>query len=214
MIHCIGDSHASIFSGSETMQLEWPSRSMDTMPFFRSYRIGPATAYNLQNKKHIIDQIIKCVLNYETDSLLFCFGEVDCRAHLKKQMDIQSRDMEDVVNECVVRYFDTILHYKNEGISVMAWGPVASHGEEKPYTTGPSFGTPIERNQITKQFNDKLKSLCEKNQIKFLTAFYEMTYESEGCLKTNTHYTDSVGIHLNNNAVEMIVKIFQKEGLI
>ena len=47
MIHCIGDSHSSVFSGEEKMQDVWPERSNDTIDFFRSYRIGPATAYNL-----------------------------------------------------------------------------------------------------------------------------------------------------------------------
>ena len=59
-----------------------------------------------------------------------------------------------------------------------------------------------------------LKSMCDEEGIKFLTAFYEMTTESNGFRKTNTEYTDSVGIHLNNNAVGMILGIFKKEGLI
>tara|TARA_Y100001938_G_C8006990_1_gene387868 strand:- start:297 stop:947 length:651 start_codon:yes stop_codon:yes gene_type:complete len=214
MIHFIGDSHASIFSGSDTMQPEWPNRSHDLLPFFRSYRIGPATAYNIENKRNIIDEIINSTVNVDEDYVAFCFGEVDCRAHLKKQIDLQKRETKDIVLECVSRYFKTILHYSNLGVRCIAWGPVASHGKENPYTTGPSFGTDEQRNEITQLFNEMLKSMCDEQGIKFLTAFYEMTTESNGLRKTNTKYTDSVGIHLNNNAVEMILGIFKKEGLI
>tara|TARA_A100001015_G_C14798446_1_gene635944 strand:+ start:117 stop:767 length:651 start_codon:yes stop_codon:yes gene_type:complete len=214
MIHFIGDSHASIFSGSDTMQPEWPNRSHDLLPFFRSYRIGPATAYNIENKRNIIDEIINSSVNVDEDYVAFCFGEVDCRAHLKKQIDLQERETKNVVLECVSRYFKTILHYSNLGVKSIAWGPVASHGKENPYTTGPSFGTDEERNKITQLFNEMLKSMCDEEGIKFLTAFYEMTTEYNGFRKTNTEYTDSVGIHLNNNAVGMILGIFKKEGLI
>ena len=157
MIHCIGDSHASIFSGSDTMQPEWPNRSHDLLPFFRSYRIGPATAYNIETKRNIIDEIINSSVNLDKDYVAFCFGEVDCRAHLKKQIDLQKRETKDIVLECVSRYFKTILHYSNLGVKSIAWGPVASHGKENPYTTGPSFGTDEERNKITQLFNEMLK---------------------------------------------------------
>ena len=49
MIHCIGDSHSAVFSGEETMQPEWPELASNKLPFFKSYRLGPATAYQLEN---------------------------------------------------------------------------------------------------------------------------------------------------------------------
>jgi hypothetical protein len=60
MIHCIGDSHSAVFSGKEEMQPIWPERSNDITPFFKSYRIGPATAYQLANKKEIINNNSYC----------------------------------------------------------------------------------------------------------------------------------------------------------
>ena len=86
MIHCIGDSHSSVFSGREEMQPIWPQRSDDNTSFFKSYRIGPATAYQLSNKILIIQDIINKNVN-SNDYVLFCFGEVDIRAHLIKQME-------------------------------------------------------------------------------------------------------------------------------
>jgi hypothetical protein len=54
MIHCIGDSHSCFFSGEDKIQPIWPEKSFDTLSYFRSYRIGPSTAYNLNNKRENI----------------------------------------------------------------------------------------------------------------------------------------------------------------
>ena len=209
MIHCIGDSHASIFCGSEHMQPEWPARSKDTLEYFRSYRIGPATAYQLETKRSIINQILR-LIDKENDYLLFCFGEVDIRAHLKKQMDLQNRDVKSIVKECVDRYFETIMFYKNQRINVMVWGPIASWDEPKPYP-GPSFGSCLERNEITREFNEYIKFLCEAQGIDFITIFYDMLLENG---KTDTKFLDNSGIHLSDNSIPLILNTFKEKGLI
>lgn len=214
MIHCIGDSHSAVFSGKEEMQPIWPQRSDDRTEFFKSYRIGPATAYQLETKIPVIDEIIRTCINIETDSVLFCFGEVDIRAHLIKQMQLQNRTTEDIVKECVDRYFNVLLRYKNLGINVMAWGPIASWHESKQYTGGPSFGTGIERNIATKEFNDYLKKLCQENDIKFVTIFYDMVNEN---LETNPYYLDNwqgSHMHLSQTSMPVIIERFKEKNLI
>lgn len=205
MIHCIGDSHSSIFSGTEVMQPVWPMRSSDKLKNFRSYRIGPATAYQLESKIPILNQIVN-LLDKEKDSLLFCFGEVDIRAHLKKQIDLQKKSVKEIVKECVDRYIRTILYYKSLGINVMVWGPIASWDITNPYS-GPSFGSCLERNEITKEFNDYIKSLCEVYSIPFFTIYYDMLLPNG---KTNTYYLDKTGIHLNDNSLELIKHTFKE----
>lgn len=212
MIHCVGDSHSSVFSGKDEMQPIWPERSDDKLSFFKSYRIGPATAYQLENKIPIIDEILK-QLNSQ-DSLLFCFGEVDIRAHLKKQMDLQGKTIKDVVRECVDRYVHVLLHYKNRGLNVIAWGPIASFHDDKPYTSGPSFGTGQERNLITKEFNKYLEQRCNENDIKFVTIFDKMVDEN---LSTKHVYLDdweACHIHLNQKSMPLILEAFKEKELI
>jgi hypothetical protein len=209
MIHCIGDSHASIFSGNEEMQEIWPKRSNDKLKNFKSYRIGPATAYQLDSKKYIINEIIEHI-NKEIDYVLFCFGEVDIRAHLKKQIDLQKKDLKTIVKECVDKYFDVILYYKNQKINIMVWGPIASWDIQKPYD-GPSYGTCLERNEIAREFNEYLKSLCLKNDIEFISIFNKMIL-SDG--RTDVNYLDSSGIHLNENSIPIILETFKNKNLI
>lgn len=213
MIHCIGDSHSAVFSGKEEMQPIWPDRSDDKTPFFKSYRIGAVTAYQLDNKTPIINSIIRLNVN-KNDSVLFCFGEVDIRAHLIKQMLLQNRSLEDVVKECVDRYFKVLLHYKNNNINVIAWGPIASWHESKIYTGGPSFGTCLERNNVTKEFNRYLKELCDINNIGFVSIFNEMTDENNITIPKYLDNWEGSHMHLNQTAMPLIIEAFNKQGLI
>lgn len=213
MIHCIGDSHAAVFSGEEKMQPIYPQRSNDILTDFRSYRIGAATAYQISNKINIIDDIISKKVNKD-DSVMFCFGEVDIRAHLKKQMDLQNRDMKSVVKECVDRYMSTILYYKNKGYNVMVWGPIASWHDSKPYTGGPSFGTNLERNNITKEFNEYCEILCVENEIPFITIFYNMVNKDNITIPYYLDDWEGSHIHLSQRSLPIILETFKSKNLI
>lgn len=213
MIHCIGDSHSAVFSGEEKMQEIWPIPAANKIPFFKSYRIGPATAYQLSNKRNIINNIISTEYK-DGDYLMFCFGEVDIRAHLIKQSQQQNRSIEEIVTECVERYFSVVLEYKNKGYKMITWGPIASWNANRPYTGGPSFGTDLERNYTTRLFNEKLKTMCEANGIIFVTIFYDMLNEDGS---TNLFYLDDWDgshMHLSQRAMPKIIEKFEEQGLI
>jgi len=165
MIHCIGDSHSAVFSGEEKMQPTWPEPASNLLPYFKSYRIGPATAYQIANKQPIIESLINSVNLGPDDKLMFCFGEVDIRAHLIKQSKLQDRPVIDLVVECVSRYIEAISYYKKFGVPIMIWGPIASWSDEKKYTGGPSFGTNQERNWVTFSFNTALQMECFRKSL-------------------------------------------------
>lgn len=214
MIHCIGDSHSAVFSGVDEMTPIWPQRSKDTLPYFRSYRIGAATAYQLATKIPIIDDIIAKAPILKTDKILFIFGEVDVRAHLIKQQIEQQRTLSDVVEECVNRYFEVIKHYKEQGYNVAVFGPIASWHPSKQYTGGPSFGTCEERNIVTSRFNNYLKNFCSDNDIEFTTIFYDMI---DLKFITKPEYLDDwegSHIHLLQKAMPLILNEFKRKNLI
>jgi hypothetical protein len=213
MIHCIGDSHSAVFGGKEEMQPTWPEKSDDTTPYFRSYRIGPATAYQLETKIPLIEEIIRLNYSSENDYVLFCFGEVDIRAHILKQVNIKKRNYKDLVKECVDRYMSTILHFKNKGIRCIVWGPIASWHPSKVYG-GPSYGNCLERNNVTKEFNEYIEKLCLVNGIGFISIFNDMIDEN---LITNPFYLDNwrdSGIHLSQTSMPLIIEKFKEKNYI
>lgn len=200
MIHCIGDSHASFFSGQNAMQDPWPSLANDTLSYFRSYRIGPATAYQLNSKFPILlDIIYKQVA--ESDSILMCFGEVDCRVHLPKHNNIE---------ECVNRYFSVVKCIQAHRSRVMVWGPHYSQT-----ICGSTYnGTFLERKQIVKEFNNLLKVLCNQNDIPFITLADDILDElGVPNIKYYATYFEN-DIHLSQNAMPIALNKFREKGII
>ena len=122
MIHCIGDSHTSIFSGQDRIQDTWPLRSNDILPYFRTYRLGSFTAYNLKTKCDIIEFVINQINLGGSDKLLFSFGEIDIRYHLIRVANESNRTIMDVVYECVDRYINTIISFKKYNADILIWG--------------------------------------------------------------------------------------------
>jgi hypothetical protein len=217
MIHCIGDSHISVFTGYDEMPPIWNhlSRSNDRTDYFRSYRIGPATATGLGSKISIIDDIIiRGPVDKEKDIILFCFGEVDIRAHLSREYLEKNKDIDELIKFSVDEYMRIVLLYKSRGYNVMIWSPIASFSDDKPYTTGPFFGSCSERNFVTRKFNNYLETLCKENNIEFISIFEDMLLDGE---KTNPIYLDNwdgCHIHLIQTSFPLIVKKFKEKGLI
>jgi hypothetical protein len=210
-IHCIGDSHASFFGGLEKIQprIDEDEKTTNQYPFFNSYRIGPATAYQLHNKQTIIETLIDNLHLDDADKLMFCFGEVDIRAHLIKQSNLQKRNINDIVYECVSRYISSVSYYLKYNRRILIWGPIASWSNKKPYS-GPSYGSNLERNYVTRIFNGYLSDLCLKNNFQFVSIFEEML-NSDGT--TNPHYIMD-DIHLSQKAMPMTIEKFKNLNLI
>lgn len=110
MIHCIGNSHAHYFTQSHPGSVECNKENQ----LFNSYSIGPIIAYNFY--EHHLPKVYKVLekINYKQDDyILLIVGEVDCRWHLPKMIEINNLDINEAINECVDRYFKTIIELKN-----------------------------------------------------------------------------------------------------
>jgi tetratricopeptide (TPR) repeat protein len=183
-IHCIGDSHACFFSGRDEIHNVWPFHIGENLPF-RSYRLGAPLAYNLCTPNTTTRGRENLFLILETlpeqSNVLLTFGETDCRAHLGKQADLQNRPVEDIVRECVDRYFGVVQEIRNRGFKVGVWGVIPSTEKDASrYTTDhpfPVYGTCKERNIITRLFNDYLEKLCLYNNIIFISLFKDFIHD-------------------------------------
>ena len=138
MIHVIGDSHVMVFSGKEHIPDEVDDRGF--LPFFRTYRLGPHTAYHAEKLRSLIESLV--TQNAGTDdSVMLCFGEIDCRAHLVKQSEIQGKSLEDVVAECVGRYAQLFDIRERCGVRLLVWNVPASSREDVESGEYSTYGT-------------------------------------------------------------------------
>lgn len=181
IIHCVGDSHANFFSGFDIMQPEWPSPEIQNRyPFFRSYRIGPALAYNLCDNNTTTKGRERLMALLEVipqgSWILFCFGEIDCRAHILLQAEKQTRPIEGVITEVVKRYFKVIKEVQSRGYNPIIWGvaPSAPSDVNSKIVVPLQFlfqGSCSERNSVTRLFNMKCGELAEDCSALFINLF-------------------------------------------
>lgn len=203
------------FGGLEKIQPAISEQSFNSRqnkyPFFNSARMGPFTAYNLNSKKYLIEPFLTNLNMHIDDKILFCFGEVDIRAHLIKQSKLSKITIDDVVYECVSRYINSVVYYKKFNRDIIVWGPIASWSDSKPYPPGwPTYGTNIERNEVTKIFNQYLQKLCEQNNIGYISIFEKML-NPDGT--TNPYYIMD-HIHISQTAMPMAIEEFKSKNYI
>lgn len=209
MIHCIGDSHCCIFSGKACYPAWDAPDKEDILPYFNTYRLGPCTAFQLHKKLDLIRFIIGKFVK-PGDTVLMCFGEVDCRAHLIKQSQVQKRQLGYIVRQCAYMYMQTIRLLKQDRIPVAVWGPIASMAPDTNYEGGIWQGTCEERNQVTAQFNQVLKEQCKALHIPFGTIFDKMIDENN--ITNKKYLTDA--IHLSLEGLPLIMSECKRMGLL
>ncbi len=203
VIYCIGDSHVTFFSGRNSTQKGWPKKSFNKYSFLKSYWLGPVLADNLCSFKtrsrgrekllYLLDHILPL-----GSKVLFCFGEIDCRAHLLKQAEIRGRAIQEITRECVDRYFSVIKETKEKGFEVLVFNVIPSgildnaNKIEFPY-----YGTNLERNSVSKYFNQYLKQKLNKYNLTFIDIFDKLV--SENYESNKSYYLD--GAHLSQKAM-------------
>jgi FkbM family methyltransferase len=197
---CFGDSHISIFAGEEKLVKE---NILTSNRAFDVYRFGPYLAYNLPDKSEVISQVNRIPLN---ENVLLCFGEIDCRAQVKRISENTNRSPEEVVDEIVDKYFSVIDKIQNKNIILFS---VTPEFKEQPhwyyYKDHPEVfdcpkGTLDERQEYKRYFNSRVKEEAEKRGFKFVSIFDHITRDEV----IDKYYLDD--IHLIPKSVQYLIK--------
>ncbi len=158
------------------MQPEWPKRSNDRWPFFRSYRLGPTLAYNLcrsgtksRGREKLLDVLHRRVR--PGDRVLLCFGEIDCRAHLIRQSQTRGVSAVELARECVDRYFQVVEEIDAMGFRAMVWNVLPPTTRMIDEGAFPVAGSLHERMEVTRQFNASLLQRCDLAGVPFVSIF-------------------------------------------
>jgi hypothetical protein len=165
-IFCIGNSHVNIFRGVDQVF------SNDEIDMFTTHYIGPTIAYNFYEHHYpkILEYILSTNIDIKEDFIMLIVGEVDCRWHLPKQAELQNKNIEILIEECIDRYFRCYLDLINRGYKVIVWAghpsTTSSHCNDP---NSPVYGNCEYRNKITLYWNNYLKKISQTNNIPFLS---------------------------------------------
>jgi hypothetical protein len=181
VIHCIGDSHCSFFIGADRIQPYWPADSINELPWFKSYHIGPALAHNLTKNgttsrgREILFEILSTRVP-KGAYVLLSFGEIDCRVHLVKQAHKKGVPLETVVEACLDEYFKVVSEVTAMGYRVIVYNVCPARKGTKfrslDYKNAEielvALGSWKDRNLATSLFNTGAKRRCQESGVKFL----------------------------------------------
>jgi len=202
MIHCIGNSHITIFSKTDEVTKDFKNDE------FCSFHLGTCTAYNFTDKHfHTIQNYLRTC--DKDDKVILVAGEVDCRIHIPKQADEQQRPDFSVAQECLDRFTECMLRLKDFPLVGFGTIPTTSlpgniepHLHSNSYPDQPRYGNWERRNQICWFWNQQLEMFCERNSIPYFSIYNEL-------VDSNNKILDEYLIdycHINSNKVISIIQ--------
>lgn len=219
VFHCIGDSHASFFSGEDVMQPPWPHKPSDVIPFFKTYRMGAVLAESLSRYGSSLKgrELLFVLLDRKMpmkefwtippgSNLLFCFGEIDCRFHIIKQAEKSENTIENIAERTALKYLEVLLEIKALGYNIIVWNAVPPTNPDKINPDYPHYGTYEERILATTTFNSTLKKRCSELGFLFLSVYDRLVNEDQTAKME--YYMDNV--HLSQKAMPMVITELKK----
>lgn len=203
MIHCVGNSHAYFFTGTDVVRGKtWHElKPKDKSPHFKSYNIGAATAWNFPNK-HIRN--VRNLRIKHGERLMLVLGEVDCRWHIphpfKHKRNPVLLDWPAHLVQTIDRYF--------AGIEVLAkfydvciWGVhPPSRNELGPEF--PMYGNCEFRTEIVRMWNRYCWEKCKQLGIDFYCIFWNLV-KDDGMVNQDYLLDDC---HLSQKAMPFALK--------
>jgi hypothetical protein len=133
----------------------------------------------------------------QNDTVIIAYGEVDCRAHIGKQVDL-GRTEDEVIQELTNAYIDTVKTIARCHVIIVAVIPPTTNAEycsENPNGGFPFVSSDIDRVRYTRKVNENLESLCRRNNFRFFNPYAPYTRE-DGCLRREL---SDGNVHVGNN---------------
>jgi hypothetical protein len=182
MLHTLGDSHC------------W--HSWLKIPDVKVHLIGPMTMHSFGLSKPIVTMGIP-----EQDTVVYCWGEIDCRCHVHKYPPYN-----DCIDTLVANYIEAIKKNQITHPNALIFNipPPPRRGkviEEKENPGFPFLGTDRERLNYVKYMNKKLKETGYK-----IVDIYKNVSDCEGFL--NPEQSDDQ-VHISDE--KPIVEWLKKE---
>lgn len=195
-IYAIGDSHALTFYS-----------------ITRAINFGPETMYQMgTSERHRLDEHI----NYRLDSgdlsrdgfWIFCFGEIDVRCHIHKQVTEKMRSEEEVIDNLVNNYIEKILTvHPNIGVmSVVPPAFIENKLDKVQHTINTKYnfvGSDTDRSRYTRKINEKLNSICKENNILYFDV-YALYADDQGFLAEEHASLDQIHIRTTSNTIDLL----------
>ena len=185
MIYIYGDSHA--FFSFKNLKISHVNRARSAVTMFRIGRDNTIINLNKNTRFQINDVVV------------LTYGEIDCRCHLQKQINL-GRNEDDVIDELVNNYFRTIRNnVRNLKVVIVGVIPTKKVDAEligDPSNEYPFVGTNEDRVRYTMKLNKKLEEMANSHNYIYFNPYSYYT-RADGTLKDELSDTN---VHLGDNS--------------
>ncbi|MCR5671745.1 MAG: hypothetical protein K6G10_12130 [Butyrivibrio sp.] len=222
-IPVIGDSHVNFYSGNEELTLVSVLNDINTCPNvgerpFSCFHFGPCLAYSssrhgAQNKALEKTEFLLEKFFEGSEKVVVSMGEIDMRAHVFKQTELQGCTYEKVVDDIFDHYSLYLKMLKDKGHRVYCWAPIATQKDKFPKNQNvfPRYATEADRNRATAYFTEKLRDFCKKEDMVLMSILYDMIDDN---YMTEEKYVSTDHWHLGQAAFDKAQSIWKEAGLL
>ncbi len=198
-IFTVGDSHSlRCFEQHPTIA--------DSTTLFGYNKLDGKTAFNLTRHDK---QVRKIRRSLRDKQLIFVFGEVDVRIHIKYKADQTGTDPDLLIRRTAERYTDYVQQLRDDGYAIHVFNVVPTGNFSTPEAVRwreslcyPFLASRAERSHYTEELNRQLRQECAAKQIPFID-IYPHLVDKQGRRKKELIYDFS---HLNNKTADLVMK--------
>ena len=166
-IHTIGDSHSrDPWNKVPNTIVNW---------------LGPKLCYTVTQRDISFLKFRRPIK--DNDTLVFCFGEIDCRAHIHKHITKENtykKQIDSITNSYVSKIQEKVKTIESKvTVAVFNVPPPPRDCDVKQNPNYPHVGTQEERRKYAKYFNKQLEKLCAHHGFVFVDV-YDKHADSQG----------------------------------
>ncbi len=167
------------------------------------------TAYNLERHEKKLLRILEPLREKE---LIFCFGEVDIRIHIKYKYEQTGIPVKELLENTAERYTAYVSRLRQQGykihvFNVIPTGEYRGEAAEK-WKNGLSYpftATHAERTQYTEMLNAMYQRYCDERGIPFIN-IYSYLVDATGCRKQELVFDFA---HLDKQCADLVLEHYK-----
>ncbi len=201
--------HRQIFSLGDSHSLrcfEQHPRIADSTTLFGYNKLDGKTAFNLTRHEK---QVRKIRRSLRDKHIIFVFGEVDVRIHIKYKATQTNIPPETLIQNTADRYTDYVRGVRDRGYNIHVFNVVPTGNFSLPEAASwrknlayPFLASRQERTRYTEEMNSRLAAHCAAKNIPFID-IYSHLIDASGQRRKELIYDFS---HLNNKTADLVME--------
>jgi hypothetical protein len=201
--------HREIFSVGDSHSLrcfEQHPEIADSTALFGYNKLDGKTAFNLTRHDKQVQKIRRSLRDKQ---LIFVFGEVDVRIHIKYKATQTGISASELIGKTADCYTDYVRNLRDRGYAIHVFNVVPTGDFSGPEARSwrmnlsyPFLASRAERTRYTEEMNSELRQNCTEKNIPFID-IYKHLVDKNGIRKKELIYDFS---HLNSRTADLVME--------